>query len=227
MATTELELEISRMRDLAGGAHCAADDQKMLFAILQGTNPREHHALEFSGIAPAFLDDAKAIYRMSAKTRELGQFAQKRICAAVEKFLRTILTTEEVDVFKQKNPIDDGYDPNFINLDEALARVESSGIRDAGFGQGWNLQVAAKVLQTALGDMEISQKSCDQLWKHLARHWKDKCAGGPEDGHHANQVMSRAANRIQVAICYVANSHKYRIEEPIDFTEFEVVAFRD
>jgi hypothetical protein len=225
--STELELEISRMRDLAGGAHCAADDQKMLFAILQGTNPREHHSLEFSGIAPAFLEDAKAIYRMSAKTRELGQFAQKRICAAVEEFLRTILTAEEIDAFKQKNPIDDGYDPSFLNLGDALARVENSGIPDAGFGQGWNVKVAAQILKAALGEIELSERACDQLWKHLARHFKDERGGSFEDGHHAKEVMSRAANRIQVAICYVANAMKYKIEEPIDFTEFEVVAFRD
>lgn len=224
---TELELEITRMRDLAGGAHCATDDQKMLFAILQGTNPRECHALEFSGIAPAFLEDAKAVYGMSSKTRELGRFAQKRICAVVEEFLRTILTTEEVDAFKEKNPIDDGYDPHFINLDEALTRVESSGIRDAGFGQGWSLSVAVKIVKAALGDIEISEHSCDQLWKHLARHFKDECGGSFGDGHHANDVMSRTANRTQVALCYVSNYQKYRVEEPIDFTEFETVAFRD
>ena len=225
--TTELELEITRMRDLAGGAHCATDDQKMLFAILQGTNPRECHALEFSGIAPAFLEDAKAIYGMSAKTKELGQFAQKRICGAVKEYLRTILAAEEVDAFKKKNPIDDGYDPSFITLSEALARVENSGIRDAGFGQGWNLVVAAKIVKAALGDIEISEYSCDQLWKRLARHFKDECGGSYADGHHANEAMSRTANRIQTSLCYVANAQKYQITEPIDFTEFEAVAFRD
>jgi hypothetical protein len=223
---TELELEINRMRDLAGGTHCAADDQKMLFAILQGTNPREHHTLEFSGIAPAFLDDAKAVYGMSAKTSSLGRFAQKRICSAVEEYLRTILAAEEVDAFKEKNPINDGYDPNFINLDEALARIENSGIRNAGFGQGWNLQVAAKILQTALGDTAISEYSCDQLWKALAHRWKD-LGGSFEPGHHACDILSRSANRILVSICYVGNSQKYKVEEPISFAELEVVAFRD
>jgi hypothetical protein len=225
--TTELELEIARMRDLAGGAHCATDDQKMLFAILQGTNPRECHALEFSGIAPALLDDAKAVYGMSAKTRELGQFAQKRICSAAEEYLRTILAAEEVDTFKEKNPIDDGYEPDFINLADALAQVEMAQIPDAGFGKGWSLAIAVKILQVAIGDREINEYSVDQLWKHLARHFKDKCNGSLKEGHHANEVMSRAANRLQVAICYVANARKYRVEEPIDFNEFETVAFRD
>jgi hypothetical protein len=225
--STELELEITRMSDLAGGTHCATDDQKMLFAILQGTNPREFHSLEFSGIAPAFLEDAKAIYGMSAKTRELGRFAQKRICSVVEEYLRTILDAEDVDAFKEKNPIDDGYEPDFINLADALARVEQSGIRDAGFGNGWNLAVAAKIVKAALGDIEISEHSCDQLWKHLARHFKDECGGSFEDGHHANEAISRTANRIQTSLCYVANAQKYQIKEPIDFTEFEAVAFRD
>jgi len=164
---------------------------------------------------------------MSAKTRELGQFAQKRICAAVEEFLRTILTAEEVDAFKQKNPIDDGYDSSFLNLGDALARIEQSGIPDTGFGQGWNLAVAAKIVKAALGDIEISEHSCDQLWKYLARHFKDECGGSFEDGHHANEAMSRTANRIQTSLCFVANAQKYRIEEPIDFSDFEVVAFRD
>jgi hypothetical protein len=179
-------------------------------------------------LLPELEEEVKILYQAVAVAPELSSFAKKRICLeACEKFLATVMSKQELDAFKKTNALRDNYDPNFLNLTDALARVENSGIRDTGFGQGWNLAVAAKIVKAALGDIEISEHSCDQLWKHLARHFKDECGGSFEDGHHANDVMSRAANRLQTSLCYVANSQKYRVEEPIDFTEFEANAFRD
>lgn len=225
---TEREQAMARLQDLPNRL-TSPDD--LLHACLSPTaNYVDYYRSDREPVtlSPELEEEVKILYQAVAAAPELSSFAKKRICLeACEKFLATVMSKQELDVFKNKNPLRDSYDPNFINLAEVLARVETSGIRDAGFGQGWNLAVAVKIVKAALGDIEISQKSCDQLWKHLARHFKDECGGSFGDGHHANDVMSRTANRTQVALCYVANYQKYRVEEPIDFTEFETVAFRD
>jgi hypothetical protein len=225
---SERESVMKRLQDLPNQLMDADD---LLHACL---NPTASHLdylrrdREPTVLSEDLLDDARTLYRAVAAAPELSSFAKRRICLeACEKFLATVMSAEDLDAFKKANPLRDNYNPDFIDLPAALARVENSGIRDAGFGQGWSLAVAAKIVKAALGDIEISEHSCDQLWKRLARHFKDECNGSYEDGHHANEAMSRTANRIQTSLCYVANAQKYRVEEPIDFTEFEAVAFRD
>jgi hypothetical protein len=225
---SERENVMKRLQDLPNRL-IDADD--LLHACL---NPTASH-LDYSRsdreptvLSEDLLDDVQTLYRAVAAAPELSSFAKKSICfEACEKFLATTMSKQELDAFKKGNPLRDNYDAKFINLTEAMARVENSGIPDAGFGKGWSLAIAVKILQAALGDREINEYSVDQLWKHLARYFKDERGGSLEEGHHANEVMSRAANRLQVAICFVANARKYHVEEPIDFTEFEAVAFRD
>jgi hypothetical protein len=225
---TEREQAMARLQDLPNRLTSPED---LLHACLTPTaNYQDYfrNDREPTNLSPELADDVRVLYRAVAVASELSSFAKKRICfEACEKFLATVMSKQELDALKKANPLREKYDPNFINLAEALARVENSGIHDAGFGKGWSLVIAVKILQVAIGDREINEYSVDQLWKHLARHFKDGRNGAREDGHHANEVMSRAANRLQVAICYVANARKYRVEEPIDFNEFETVAFRD
>jgi hypothetical protein len=225
---TEREQAMTRLQDLSNRL-TSPDD--LLHACLSPTASHTDYFRsdrEPATLSPELEEEVKILYQAVAAAPELSGFAKKRICLeACEKFLATVMRAKELDAFKKNNPLRDNYDPNFLNLADALARVENSGIPDAGFGKGWSLAIAVKILQAALGDIEISEHSCDQLWKHLAHHFKDERGGCFKDGHHANEAMSRAANRLQVAICYVANARKYRVEEPIDFNEFETVAFRD
>jgi hypothetical protein len=225
---TERENVMKRLQDLPNRLTSPED---LLHACL---SPTASHTDYFRSdrepvtLSPELEEDVKILYQVVAAASELSSFAKKCICLeACEKFLATVISKQELDAFKKANPLRDNYNPNFIDLAEALACVEQSGIPDAGFGQGWNSAIAAKIVKAALGDREINEYSVDQLWKHLARHFKDECGGSYEEGRHANQVMCRAANRIQTALCYVANAQKYQIEEPIDFNDFEVVAFRD
>src|ERR1700730_3218916 len=195
---TEREQAVERLQDLPNRL---IDPDHLLHACL---NPTASYADYFrrdrepTVLSEDLLDDVQTLYRAVAAAPELSSFAKKRICLeACETFLATTMSKQALDAFKKSNPLCDNYDPNFVNLADALPRVEKSGIRDAGFGQGWNLAVAAKIVKAALGDIEISEHACNQLWKHLARHFKDECGGSFEDGHHANEVMSRAANRLQ------------------------------
>jgi hypothetical protein len=225
---TERENVMKRLQDLPSWL---IDPDDLLHACL---NPTASHLdyfrrdRELTVLSEDLLDDVQTLYRAVAAAPELSSFAKRSICLeACEKFLATVMSAKERDAFKKNNPLRDNYDPNFVNFADTLAQVEMAEIPDAGFGKGWSLAIAVKILQAALGDREINEYSVDQLWKHLARHFKDERGGSLEEGHHANEVMSRAANRLQVAICYVANARKYRVEEPIDFNEFETVAFRD
>lgn len=225
---TEREQAMARLQDLPNRL---TNPEHLLHACL---SPTANYVDYFRSdrepvtLSPELEEEARILYKAVAAAPELSSFAKKRICfEACEKFLATVMGKQELDAFKKANPLRDNYDPDFIVIGEALFRVETSGIPDTGFGQGWNLAVAAKIVKAALGDVEISEYSCNQLWKRLARHFKDECGGSYEDGHRANDVMSRTANRIQTSLCYIANAQKYQIEEPIDFTELEAVAFRD
>ena len=37
----------------------------------------------------------------------------------------------------------------------------------------WGSPYAESIVQAALGNIEISEQSCQQLWMHLARKWTD------------------------------------------------------
>jgi hypothetical protein len=221
---SERENVMKRLQDLSNQLTSPED---LLHACL---SPTASHTDYFRSdrepvtLSPELEEEVKILYQAVAAAPELSGFAKKRICyEACEKFLATVMSAKELDAFKKNNPLRDNYDPNFLSLSSALARVEKSGLLDAK----WSLETATRVVQTALGDHEISEHSCDQLWKHLARHFKDECDGSLEDGHHAHIVMSLAANRIQACLCKVVITKRFQVEEPIDFTEFEAVAFRD
>jgi hypothetical protein len=221
---TERDQAMARLQDLPNRLTSPED---LLHACL---SPTTNYADYFRSdhepvtLSPDLEEEVKILYQAVAAAPELSGFAKKRICyEACEKFLATVTSAEELDGFKKANPLRDNYDPSFLNLTELLVRVEKSGLLDAK----WSLETATRVVQIALGDREISEYSCDQLWKRLARHFKDECHGSFEDGHHANVVMSPAANRIQACLCKVVNTRRFQVIEPSDFTDFEKIAFRD
>jgi hypothetical protein len=224
---TEREKAMARMQELAAGERCLAKPEDLLYACLTPT--ANYQDFSRSDREPAILsaelqEDVKILYQAVAAAPELSGFAKKRICyEACEKFFATVMSAEDLKAFKKANPLRDNYDPSFLDLTEVLVRVEKSGLLDAK----WSLETATRVVQTALGDHEISEYSCGQLWKRLARYFKDECHGSFEDGHHANVVMSPAANRIQACLCKVVNTRRFQVMEPSDFTDFEMIAFRD
>jgi hypothetical protein len=97
--------EIYRLWDLSAGFNWVADSQRMLFACLSNTNAKEAHLLEFNGTIPAtYAETAKFLYKVVESSEDLKEMAAQRICGAIEDFLSTVLSTQEMAEFKRQNP---------------------------------------------------------------------------------------------------------------------------
>jgi hypothetical protein len=117
--------EIYRLWDLAAGYNWVADPRKMLFACLANSNPREAHLLEFNGvIPPTYIEVAKLLYKAVSSADELEGMACERICGAIEDFLSTVLSTQEMAEFKRQNP---RIEPRIYS--SILEEIEEEGSR--------------------------------------------------------------------------------------------------
>jgi hypothetical protein len=98
--------EIYRLWDLSAGYNWVPDPVQMLFACLSNVNPREANRLEFDDtILPTFQQAATLLYRVAADSEELKGLASQRICSAIETFLHTTMSPNEIESFKQQNPL--------------------------------------------------------------------------------------------------------------------------
>jgi hypothetical protein len=98
--------EIYRLWDISAGYNWAPDPVKMLFACLSNVAPREANRVEFDGtIPPTFQKAAMLLYRVAADSEELKGLAAQRICGAIETFLSTAMSKDEVEDFKKQHPM--------------------------------------------------------------------------------------------------------------------------
>jgi hypothetical protein len=113
--------ETYRLWDLSAGRHWIVDDQRMLFACLSNSNPKEAHLLdEFTGTIPAnYADVAKVLYQVVSESPELEGLASDRICAAIDDFLATVLSSTELSEFKRQHPR--STKPKYANILEEMA----------------------------------------------------------------------------------------------------------
>jgi hypothetical protein len=98
--------EMFRLWDLSAGYNWVPDPVKMLFACLSNVAPREANRIEFDGlIPPTYLEVSKLLYKVVASSDELEGLASQRICGAIETFLSTATSKDEVEDFKQQHPM--------------------------------------------------------------------------------------------------------------------------
>lgn len=98
--------EIYRLWDISAGYNWVPDPAKMLFACLSSVAPREANRMEFDGtISPTFQQAAMLLYRVAAASEELKGMASQRICGAIETFLSTEMSKDEVEDFKHQHPM--------------------------------------------------------------------------------------------------------------------------
>ena len=95
--------EMYRLWDLSAGYNWVGDAVTMLFACLTNVAPREACRLEFDGvIPPSYQPAALLLYRVAADSEELKGMASQRICNAIEKFLLTTMSADEVKDFTEQ-----------------------------------------------------------------------------------------------------------------------------
>ena len=98
--------ELYRLWDISAGYSWVPDPVKMLFACLSNVAPREANRLEFDGVIPStYQPVAMLLYKVVANADELKGLASQRICGAIETFLSTAMSKDEVEDFKQQHPM--------------------------------------------------------------------------------------------------------------------------
>jgi hypothetical protein len=104
--TTELE----RIYDAVAGVNWIADPERMLFVVLTGADPKAAQGIiyepldEIGGKIPqAFKDQAMVLYGIAGK--ELNKFSSQRLCLAIEAYLSTLMTSQELATFKAGAPM--------------------------------------------------------------------------------------------------------------------------
>jgi hypothetical protein len=104
---TARELELERLYDAVAWI---ADEQRMLFVCLSGTDPKDACRLIYEPfdhvggkIPESYKDSAIALYKIAGS--ELNKFASQRLCAAIEDFLGTVMTAPELAAFKANTPM--------------------------------------------------------------------------------------------------------------------------
>jgi hypothetical protein len=119
--------EMHRLWNLSAGYYGIVEPAKMLFGCLTNTDPKEVHRLEFDGtIPPTFQEAAMLLYRVAADSEELKGLAAQRICGAIETFLSTAMSKDEVEDFKKQHPMKIPIE----KYGSILGEMEAEGGRD-------------------------------------------------------------------------------------------------
>jgi hypothetical protein len=103
-------LELERIHNAVAGEHWIADEQRMLFVVLTGADPKTAQGLiyepfdEIGGKIPeTFKEQAMVLYGIAG--RELNKFASQRLCLALEAYLGAVMTSTELAAFKASTPM--------------------------------------------------------------------------------------------------------------------------
>jgi hypothetical protein len=105
----------------------------------------------------------------------------------------------------------DGFIRGFVNPEEAIARCSVAGFTP----NTPTINNPDKILQIALGDIPLDEKSVDQLWLTWSYAFKEKW----------NKTLSPMARKIQTAILHYANPRGFLLHIPDVFTFAESLEF--
>ncbi len=117
-------------------------------------------------------ENVAMIYKFVASATELSASTRQELCWGIlAPYLQKAWSKEAVNDFKKKYQLKDKANPDFIDVVELQARMERSGLVTEETPQ-WTDQFASKVLNEALGEMEISKENLQQLYYAICNHWK-------------------------------------------------------
>jgi hypothetical protein len=165
---------------------------------------------------PLCVASVQSLLRELNKKNQLGWSLAVSFPALVriaEEFLKSqgVVIEEE-----QKEP--DGFQCGFIDPQAAVDRVVAAGYKEIPKGAS-----DSNLLQAALGDVPLDEKSVGQLWLTLGYWFKEKFGGAPAKG---SNVMPGPARWIMACICGYANPRYIKIISPNVFTFEDSAAFR-
>ncbi len=141
------------------------------------------------------------------------------------------MSPENIKALRDANPIQDDYDPSFLNIRACIKRVA-----DAQIPYQYGLPWAKTVIEKALGTGPITPYFIAQLWLALAFFWEQELAPGLDPNTYANpsdthfsSCAPRPARDIQLACVKLTNelkNEKWRLDEPASWTISQELDFR-
>jgi hypothetical protein len=117
------EKELARICEAVGGEKWVSPDDRMLFVVLTGADPRDACHIKYEPfeevgckIPASYKAAAMALYKVAAT--ELNRFCSQRLCMAIENFLKTVMIAEELKAFKARSPMKHPIQHYLTILDE-------------------------------------------------------------------------------------------------------------
>lgn len=118
---------------------------------------------------------------------------------------------------EEKKP--DGFQRGLIDPEAAIARVLCAGYKKIPDGAK-----DTNLLQVALGEVPLDEKSVAQLWLTFGYWFKEVLGGGP--GRDGSVIMPAQSRWIVACICGYANPRHIGIPTPSIFSFADDLAFR-
>ncbi len=158
---------------------------------------------------------ALAVRREEFRARNGNEGAEE---VSIEELESTNRRSARPDPAKYERPVapaiprePDGFVRGFVSPEEAIARCSVAGFTP----NTPTINNPEKILQIALGDTPLDEKSVDQLWLAWGYAFKEKW----------NKTLSPMAKKIQTAILEYANPRRFPLHEPDVFTFHESLEF--
>jgi hypothetical protein len=168
-------------------------------------------------------ENVSMIYKFVASATELSASTRQELCWVIlAPYLQKAWSKEAVNDFKKKYPLKDKAIPGFVDVVELQARMERSGLVTKETPQ-WSDQFATKVLNAALGEIEISKENVQQLYYAICNHWKYQLNGVERTEVGDPSVLPRSLQLVHICILKLANSLDFKLEEPAEFGTIEIL----
>jgi hypothetical protein len=168
-------------------------------------------------------ENVSMIYKFIASATELSASTRQELSWGIlAPYLQRVWSKEAVDDFKKKYPLRDKANPDFIDVVELQGRMERSGLVTKEMPQ-WTDQFATKVLNEALGEIEISKENVQQLYYAICNHWKYQLNGVDRTDLGDPSVLPRSLQLVHICILKLTNSQNFKLEEPAEFGTIEIL----
>lgn len=111
------------------------------------------------------------------------------------------------ETIKPKAPIFDGFEPGFMNVNEAIGRVTITYNAPQRYTDLEN----QRLLETFLGDSTpLDEKSAEQIWLHLSAEFKAR--GGSYEKTFTS-IFPPVIVAVQTALCHFVNSRNIAVPD--------------
>lgn len=177
---------------------------------------------------PRTPDNVTTLYKFIASATDLSASTRQELCWGILlPFLEKVWSEDEAEAFKEKHPLRDGHDPNFVNISAVENRVRKSGLLNEDPGPhlvskecSWGLEYAIQVLRVALDGAEVNMDAAQQLNMSICQHWVVAVDGFNRTNLGDDSLLSRELRLVRICLMKFANTKQVRLAYPASFGAF-------